>query len=259
DELGKLNTTDIDFLLGLFDFDRLPYAADIAGNPNPGEDTPPLVRLVHYSLEMLQKKAHSNGFLLFVEDGNIQEAHRENKPYKAFEQVKHYAGALNMGVMMVSETNTLTISMNDVGSTLSIPGYAKRNSDALSEAGTSDVDSKPYLSLAYATGPSYDSYYSTAEGGRLNPLTVLIGTPQKNEQRCNAAVPMQEGVNGGEDASVYASGPWAFMLSGGYEQNFIAHSIAFASCITDICDGASSLAVSSLVLLLAALTKLLLV
>ncbi|XP_058463126.1 membrane-bound alkaline phosphatase-like [Malaya genurostris] len=253
-ELGALNTSNIDYLLGLFDYDRLPYAADIGDGNN--ENTPPLVKMVHYSLEMLQKKEHSKGFLLFVEDGNIQAAHRENKPYKAFEQVKHYASAFNMGNMMVSETNTLVISMNDVGSTLSIPGYSKRGTDILSGAGTSDKDSKPYLSLVYATGPAHESYYQNSEG-RLNPLEVLQGMNIQKEQTCSAAVPLSEGANGGEDASVYASGPWAFMLSGGYEQNFIAHAISFASCITDVCGGVSSVIVSSFVLILALLvTKL---
>lgn len=120
-ELGALNTTGIDYLMGLFSYDRLPYAADMGEEPN--KETPPLVRMVHYSLEMLQKREHSGGFLLFVEDGNIQEAHKENKPNKAFEQVAHYANAFNMAHMMVSEENTLVISMNDVGSTLTIPGY----------------------------------------------------------------------------------------------------------------------------------------
>ncbi|XP_055626233.1 membrane-bound alkaline phosphatase-like [Toxorhynchites rutilus septentrionalis] len=251
-ELGALNTSNIDYLLGLFDYDRLPYAVDIGEGQNV--DAPPLVRMVHYSLEMLQKKEHSAGFLLFVEDGNIQEAHRENKPYKALQQVKHYAMAFNMGHMMVSETNTLVISMNDVGSTLSIPGYPQRNTEALTSAGVSDKDSKPYLSLAYATGPAYDSFYNQNEG-RLNPLTVLQGMASQKESTCSAAVPMIEGVNGGEDASVYASGPWAFMLSGGFEQNFIAHTITFASCITDICGGASSIVVSTVALALAIVVK----
>ncbi|KXJ72599.1 hypothetical protein RP20_CCG017616 [Aedes albopictus] len=125
-----------------------------------------------------------------------------------------------------------------------------RDTNILTGAGTSDRDSKPYLSLAYATGPSYDSYYQPNEG-RVNPLAVLQATATEKEQTCSAAVPMSEGVNGGEDASVYATGPWAFMLSGGYEQNFIAHAITFASCITDVCGGASSVVVSTAVLLLA--------
>lgn len=255
EELAALDTSNIDHLLGLFDYDQLPYAADVGNGQNP--QTPPLVRMVHYSLEMLQKKEHSNGFLLFVEDGNILRAHQENKPHKAFQQVQHYSMAFNMGKMMVSETNSLVISMNDVGSTLSLPGYPARDTDVLVSAGTSDKDSKPYLSLSYATGPGFEAYYKLPEG-RVDPTSVLgdAATPAK-EKTCSASVPMTEGVNGGEDASVYASGPWAFMLSGGYEQNFVAHAITFASCITDVCGGASSVVLSAAAVLLAVMVKLL--
>uniref|UniRef100_A0A182QCQ3 Alkaline phosphatase n=1 Tax=Anopheles farauti TaxID=69004 RepID=A0A182QCQ3_9DIPT len=246
-ELASLDTSKIDYLLGLFDYDHLPFSADIAD----GSPTPALVRMVHYSLEMLQKPEHTDGFLLFVEDGNIRRAHGQNMPRKAFEQVRHYSSAFNMAKMMANEQNTLFISMNDVGSTLSLPGYAPRSSDPIAtSAGTSDADSLPYLGLSYATGPAHATYYHTGSG-RLNPLEVLEGMPNAMERTCPAVVPMANGADGGEDTAVYASGPWAFMLSGGYEQHFVAHTIAFASCIDGACDGASAVVLSSAALLLA--------
>ncbi|XP_058121992.1 membrane-bound alkaline phosphatase-like [Anopheles ziemanni] len=249
-QLGALDTSQIDFLLGLFDFDNLPYSTDIES------DTPPLVRMVHYSLEMLQKKEHTNGFLLFVEDGNIRRAHQENKVRKALEQVRHYSGAFNMAHMMGSEQNTLFVSLNDVGSTLALPGYPARSTDPVSStAGTSDADALPYLGLAYATGPAHSSFYRTTSG-RLDPTVVLQGMPEPFERTCPASVPMAEGADGGEDAAVYASGPWAFMLSGGYEQHFIAHQIAFASCMDGACDGASAMALSMATVVLALVAKL---
>ncbi|XP_049299165.1 membrane-bound alkaline phosphatase-like [Anopheles funestus] len=246
-ELASLDTSKIDYLFGLFDYDHLPFSADIAN----GSDTPALVSMVHYSLEMLQKPEHTEGFLLFVEDGNIRRAHGQNKPRKAFGQVSHYANAFNMANMMASEQNTLFISMNDVGSTLSLPGYPARSSDPLgTPAGTSSEDALPYLGLNYATGPAHSAYYS-AGSGRLDPMLVLQGVPNVLERTCPAMVPMAEGVDGGEDATVYASGPWAFMLSGGYEQHFVAHTIAFASCIDGACDGAATLVLSSAAILAA--------
>lgn len=207
--------------------------------------------MVHYSLEMLQKKEHTNGYLLFVEDGNIRRAHGQNKPRKAFDQVRHYANAFNMAHMMANEQNTLFISMNDVGSTLSLPGYPARSSDLLdTAAGTSSADGLPYLGLTYATGPAHSTYYRTGSG-RLDPMEVLQSVPNGLERTCPALVPMAEGADGGEDATVYASGPWAFMLSGGYEQHFVAHTIAFASCIDGACDGAATLVLSTAALLAA--------
>ncbi|XP_049545912.1 membrane-bound alkaline phosphatase-like [Anopheles darlingi] len=253
-ELGSLDTSKIDYLLGLFDYDHLPFSADFEGQQNV--PTPRLVQMVHYSLEMLQKPEHKEGFLLFVEDGNIRRAHQHNKARKALEQVRHYATAFNMAKMMGSEQNTLFISMNDIGSTLSLPGFPARNSDIVSApAGTSDADTLPYLGLSYATGPSYSSFYRT-EQGRLDPVSVVEGTANAHERTCPASVPMAEGVDGGEDASVYAAGPWAFMLSGGYEQHFIAHTIAFASCMDGACDGAASITLSMAALTAVFLTKL---
>ncbi|XP_050093778.1 membrane-bound alkaline phosphatase-like [Anopheles aquasalis] len=253
-ELGSLDTSKIDYLLGLFDYDHLPFSADFDGQQNV--PTPRLVQMVHYSLEMLQKPEHKEGFLLFVEDGNIRRAHQHNKARKALEQVRHYASAFNMAKMMGSEQNTLFISMNDIGSTLSLPGFPARNSDMVSaSAGTSDADSLPYLGLSYATGPSYSSFYRTGQG-RLDPVSVVEGTTNAHERTCPASVPMAEGVDGGEDATVYAAGPWAFMLSGGYEQHFIAHTIAFASCMDGACDGAASITISMAALAAVFLTKL---
>nr|XP_040224427.2 membrane-bound alkaline phosphatase-like [Anopheles coluzzii] len=246
-ELASLDTSKIDYLFGLFDYDHLPFSADIAN----GSVTPALVRMVHYSLEMLQKKEHTNGYLLFVEDGNIRRAHGQNAPRKAFDQVRHYANAFNMAHMMANEQNTLFISMNDVGSTLSLPGYPARSSDLLdTAAGTSSADGLPYLGLTYATGPAHSTYYRTGSG-RLDPMEVLQSVPNGLERTCPALVPMAEGADGGEDATVYASGPWAFMLSGGYEQHFVAHTIAFASCIDGACDGAATLVLSTAALLAA--------
>ncbi|XP_058062181.1 membrane-bound alkaline phosphatase-like [Anopheles bellator] len=254
DELGRLDTSKIDYLLGLFDYDHLPFSTDFTGQE--GAVTPPLVRMVHYSLEMLQKSEHTEGFLLFVEDGNIQRAHQQNKARKALEQVRHYAGAFNMAKMMASEQNTLFISMNDVGSTLTLPGYPARNSDIVSSpAGTSDADALPYLGLSYASGPAHSTFYRAATG-RLNPVTVLEGMADPHERTCPASVPLSAGVDGGEDATVFASGPWAFMLSGGYEQHFIAHTIAFASCMDGACDGATTMTLSVAALATVVLAKL---
>lgn len=92
--------------------------------------------MTHYSLEMLQKKEHKDGFLLFVEgwfewkrnreicnefltvlDGLIGEALKEGKINEALEQVSEYSIALNMAHMMTKTTDTLVLSM-DVGNPL---------------------------------------------------------------------------------------------------------------------------------------------
>lgn len=38
-------------------------------------------------------------------------------------------------------------------------------------------------------------------------------------------------THGGEDVAVFAKGPMAHLLHGVYEQNYIPHAMAYASCI----------------------------
>ena len=38
-------------------------------------------------------------------------------------------------------------------------------------------------------------------------------------------------THGGEDVSVYALGPWSHLFQGVHEQNYIAHAMAYASCV----------------------------
>lgn len=251
EELANLNTTNIDYLFGLFDYDKHPYHLDVV---NKSLDTiPQLISMTHYSLEMLTKE--ENGFLLFVENGLINEAHKENKISKALTEVQQYSNALNMAKMMVKPSETLVISLADVGSTLSIAGNAIRDTtnNVIQEAGVG-TDGKPVLSLSYATGPSFDWFYrhdALSSSARYNPMhkTDASHLPERDELVVSAAVPMAEGVNGGEDVSVYATGPWSYLFSGNYEQNFIAHAIGYAACLEDFCNGSGTLVASTFLMI----------
>ena len=44
-------------------------------------------------------------------------------------------------------------------------------------------------------------------------------------------VPLRDETHAGEDVAVYAQGPMAHLLHGVYEQNYIAHVMAYASCV----------------------------
>lgn len=46
-----------------------------------------------------------------------------------------------------------------------------------------------------------------------------------------ATVPLKEATHGGDDVAVFASGPWAHLFTGTYEQNYIPHAMAYAACI----------------------------
>lgn len=40
-------------------------------------------------------------------------------------------------------------------------------------------------------------------------------------------------THGGDDVGIFASGPWAHLLSGVVEQNVIPHVMAYAACVGD--------------------------
>lgn len=46
-----------------------------------------------------------------------------------------------------------------------------------------------------------------------------------------STVPLKEATHGGDDVAVFASGPWAHIFTGTYEQNYIPHAMAYAACI----------------------------
>lgn len=43
--------------------------------------------------------------------------------------------------------------------------------------------------------------------------------------------PAEWETHGGEDVTIYASGPMAHLFTGTHEQTFIAHGMAYAACV----------------------------
>lgn len=77
--------------------------------------------------------------------------------------------------------------------------FKARGSKTFSSAGESNSDLLPYLSLSYANGPAFNNFYKS-DGGRHDPLTVIgENTEYTGDTMCSSAVPMDDGVNGGED------------------------------------------------------------
>uniref|UniRef100_A0A8W7PV01 alkaline phosphatase n=1 Tax=Anopheles coluzzii TaxID=1518534 RepID=A0A8W7PV01_ANOCL len=60
---------------------------------------------------------------------------------------------------------------------------------------------------------------------------VYAGDAGADDFRFPAMLPVDLETHGGEDVAVYASGPWAHLFTGSYEQNVIPHMMAYAACI----------------------------
>lgn len=88
------------------------------------------------------------------------------------------------------------------------------------------------MTLSYANGPGFANHMNSTSGTRIHPLTI-----DRSSDRFEfpAVIPLDTETHGGDDVAVYASGPWAHLFSGSYEQSVIPYMAAYASCIgTDI-------------------------
>lgn len=47
----------------------------------------------------------------------------------------------------------------------------------------------------------------------------------------SSGVPLKSETHGGEDVAVYANGPMAHLIHGVQEQHYVAHVMAYASCV----------------------------
>lgn len=85
------------------------------------------------------------------------------------------------------------------------------------------TDRLPYTTLMYTSGP----------GGENNaPRRNLTGVDVTDfDFKQSAVVKMSVDLHGGEDVPIYAVGPMAHLFHGVHEQHYIAHVMAYASCV----------------------------
>ncbi|GFR97292.1 alkaline phosphatase [Elysia marginata] len=88
-----------------------------------------------------------------------------------------------------------------------------------------------------------DSWYAPTDGRVLTTLHYANGPgPSRSLNLADVdtsdlnfkfpvAVPIAYETHGGEDVSIYAQGPMAHLLTGNWEQNYIAHVMAYAACV----------------------------
>jgi alkaline phosphatase len=71
-------------------------------------------------------------------------------------------------------------------------------------------------------------------------MTSLFIATDNMDYTFPATAPMFSETHGGDDVIVFARGPWSHLFAGTFEQNFIPHVMAFASCVGNgrtMCDG----------------------
>ncbi|XP_058066266.1 alkaline phosphatase-like [Anopheles bellator] len=219
-DLLALNFTQVDYLMGLFSADHLPFHLDA----RPDLD-PTLGDLTYAAIRTLQK--YPEGYVLFVEGGKIDLAHHLTKARKSLDETVQLSEAVQVARQLSSADDTLMIVTADHSHTMSLAGYGKRGNDILGlNSQLSDGDRKPYTTLSYANGPGGPTLGHNGARPEMTKMMMI-----DREFQFPKLVPMKYETHGGDDVALFAYGPWSHLFGGMYEQNVIPHLIGYAACI----------------------------
>uniref|UniRef100_A0A182QLC7 Alkaline phosphatase n=1 Tax=Anopheles farauti TaxID=69004 RepID=A0A182QLC7_9DIPT len=215
------NRGETEYLLGLFSSKHLPYHLEA-----DEQQIPTLAEMVSKAMDILER--NDDGYFLFVEGGRIDHGHHYTQPIRAFDETVEFAKAIEMARSRTSQDNTLIVVTADHSHTMSMSGYSSRRNDILGvNNGQRADDELPYATISYANGPGYDRNVPPGE-----PRLDLNRVDMRDKSFAfPSTVPLGLETHGGDDVAVFASGPWAHLFSGTYEQHFLPHAMAYAACI----------------------------
>lgn len=219
-------------ILGLFESSHMLYEAD-------RKDEPSLAEMTKASITALQ--TNPEGFFLQIEAGRIDHALHEGNLARAVTDGEALAAAVKMADEMTNDEDTLIIVTADHAHGLAFNGYCGRGSNILGlcrEIDPNGVAAKPTPNLG-ADGKPY------TVAGFLNGVGSVIteqadktwsGTrPEVTEEAATnvdylqqALVPMEDETHSGVDVQAYAKGPWAQLVGGVIEQNYIFNVMKYA-------------------------------
>lgn len=214
--------------LGLFEQSHMEYEADRA-NDTGGE--PSLSEMTKTAISILSE--NENGYFLMVEAGRVDHAHHGGNAARALKDAQEFANAVGLASALTSDDDTLIIVTADHGHTLSFQGYPSKGNDILGLADLINpdedddgfakaADDKPYTTLVYANGPGSVLIGDDHEDGRHSPSPEEVSDLNYRQQ---ALIPARSETHGGQDVTLYADGPSAYLFGGVIEQNYVFHVI----------------------------------
>ncbi|XP_076641739.1 alkaline phosphatase 4 [Halictus rubicundus] len=229
EHLMSLDIANTSKILGVFAPSHLPYHA------LKPEKVPTLANMTTQAIRLLRK--NKNGFLLMVESGKIDIAHHHNYAQLALREVSELEETILAALQQVSLEDTLIIVTADHSHSFTINGYPKRGNDILGFANdpTKAKDVQTYETLTYANGPGF-FYHRRNDTDNVNETWRNLDEDMtRNEPLYAHMAPMyiKSETHGGEDVGVYAAGPYSHLIRGTFEQNYIAHVVAYAACFSN--------------------------
>lgn len=222
DQLSQLDDNK-QHVLGLFNRSHMSFHIDQEGSDPQGEPT--LKMMTQKALTILRKQPQ--GFFLMVENGRIDHGHHAGNAYRALHETQAFADAIQTTLSMVDLKDTLVIVTADHSHVFTMAGYPTRGNPILGKVRGNDSkgqpkhkntladDDLPYTTLGYMNGPG-------AVGARSRDDLTSVDTTHNHFQQ-QALIPTSSETHSGEDVAIYAGGPWAHLIHGTHEQNYIFH------------------------------------
>lgn len=229
-QFDQLDPMSDERVLGLFEPSHMQFDADRADD-KAGE--PSLAEMTSYAIDRLSQD--QDGFFLMVEGGRIDHAHHAGNAARALRDVVSLDAAVKAALEKTDASDTLIIVTADHGHTIFMQGYAHRGNPILGlvhgvdrEGNPTDTpypaaDGKPYTTLGYGNGPGSPFLRSSTPENPIERPFVDEKEAESLDYHQQSIVPYLSETHGGQDVSIYARGPMAYLVNGVIEQNVIFH------------------------------------
>ncbi len=200
-------------VFGLFGNSHMEYEIDRQKDNNE----PSLAEMTSKAIDMLSK--NKDGYVMMVEAGRIDHAHHAGNAARAFEDTVAYDEAIKLALDKTSSEDTLIIVTADHAHTMIMNGYAERGNPILGLSKTKgkyseDEFGKKYTTISYGNGPG------AVKEGRAD-VTQQEATSVDYLQQ--SLIRLGSETHSGEDVTIFARGPKAWLFQGTVEQNYIFH------------------------------------
>ena len=230
----QLDGTDLSSapILALFESSHMRYEIDRT-------DEPSLAQMTAVSINALSN--NTEGYFLLVEAGRVDHANHAGNLHRMLTEGIAASEAIAQAVAMTSSADTLIIVTADHAHAIGTNGYCGRGTpiaglcygiDNSGERYEPELvladDGKPYTVVNYLNGSGSvltmqrDGQYS---GSRRTLTQQQVTDPDYIQQ---ALIPRSSETHSGVDVAAYARGPWAHLVDGTVEQNYLFHVMYYA-------------------------------